>query len=299
VYVGDSQQDSLPTPQGDFELTGFAYAQDTEYLYIALQGNPKLLNGVLYKNKLVGLGDLFLGTQAVRLTEANASNIPLGTIVTPLTWSNVSKDNFGQNTLADYENRLTKLNFTAYNPNAPIHIQSGQSLVSTSTNELGGVSYLTAQDIGLPSYFGENITVVKIPLAHIKTDNDRLDLALTLECINDVLTGTIILNTDIPIDVVTIDSTIPSYSFEGVEEIDNNIEYILGGAAVVLLTLLLLGSDGTTVSLQPPVVNLPNPEVPIVTPPNVVDVLEPTSTFVFVFILFLSRICLTNKKRVS
>lgn len=297
----DYQRDSLPVPNGQFEIEGIATSQDKDFLYITIFADPQLLEGVTYKNVKVHVGDLFFnytdGTnQAIRLSPYSLSNLPVGKIVSEVERFTVSQQSYGQDTMTEYTTKLRKLGiepFNTYSENS--QLTEDITSLGTPTN-LSVFSDITFLDTSFaPSNTGLTrvLTVVKISKSDLKDIGGTL--SLTLECGNDFIEIdipklAIEVAPDLPLENETV--TIEPEPTPAIEQGSNTLEIALGGSVAVGLILLLLGGDNNKNTIDnpidPPVVM---PPVTIV-PPNqpTQDVAEPFNNgFPFWLLLFLTR----------
>lgn len=273
VYYGDSQQDSLPIPGGEFEITGIAIKEDEEFVYIAIQANRDLLTGVEYKTANIFAGDLFINELGVRTTPFNNSGLDYGALYTDLTYKSISPLVFGQSTLAEYGQKVRDLGQIPYNgTNSPI---VGE--LANSGQFVSKIEYLSPTEAGLPDNLGTNLTIVKIP--KIFFPDLKLNISFSLECLNDILS---ISHTISPIPV---DVSIPSFSFQGFEELDNNFPILEVGAASVGIFVLLLLFSGDSDIMAEREIDIPIPK-PV--PDTSKDIPE-RSSFISLLSLFLLR----------
>ncbi|MGL5075954.1 MAG: hypothetical protein ACRDBG_08940 [Waterburya sp.] len=299
----DFQLDSLPVPNGKFEIEGIATSQDDNFLYITIFADPQLLEGVPFKDVKVHVGDLFFnytdGTnQAIRLSPYNSSQLPVGKIVSEVERFTVAQQVYGQGTMTEYATKLRKLGIEPFNTYSDSS-QLTEDITSLGTpTELSNFSDITFLDRSFaPSGTGLTrvLAVVKISKADLKTTGGTL--SLTIECGNDFI------EIDIPEltievapdllpqnDTVTIEPEPTTASEEG----SNTLEIALGGGVAIGLILLLLGSGNNeemaTIDrpIVPPVITPPVITVPPNQPPK--DVTEPFNNgFPFWLLLFLTR----------
>ncbi|MGL5076080.1 MAG: hypothetical protein ACRDBG_09600, partial [Waterburya sp.] len=298
----DSQTDSLPVPNGQFEIEGVATSQDENFLYITIFADPQLLEGVTFKNVKVHVGDLFFnysdGTnQAIRLSPYNLSKLPVGKIVSEVERFTVAQQTYGQETITEYTSKLRKLGiepFNTYSDNS----QLTEDITSLGTpTELSNFSDVTFLDISFaPSGTGLTrvLAVIKIDKSNLK--NLEGTLSLTLECGNDFL------EIDIPELAIEVAPDLPPQDTTVIIEPEiaptieggsNTLEIALGGGLAVGLILLLLSSEnnsGVDIVDRPNVPPIVNP--PVIVPPSEPhkDVTEPfNSSFPYWLLLFFSN----------
>lgn len=293
----DSQQDSLPTPNGAFELRGIGLAQDDNFLYVSVFASPKLLSGVQYKDVTIHVGDLFFNypdgrKQAVRLATQNRSEIPYGRITSNIEPFSVSELVYGQSSMERYETKVKALGIIPYNT------YSSNSLLSEQINPLARITQdSTFSDIQFVPYdggdngLGNSLVTVKVPKAALLSTDGTI--SLSLECGNDFL------EVDIP-ELSEVTRIAPINYTEGgqVDIIDSiavsadsaTLEYVVGGVAVAtILYLLLSGEDAVTAGLPTQPTQPKPPIVPIPQPPVTRDIPENSSIFSLLFVLFLFK----------
>jgi hypothetical protein len=250
----DYQIDSLPVPDGEFELRGMATGQDEDHLYITVYADQNLMTGVRYKDVNVHIGDLLIRyqdgfTQAIRVTQFNRSELPIGKIVTNPELFSVSKQVHGQASLSEYRAKLNAIGIQ------PFNTYSKNSLLGDSTESLGKLTSLsTFSDVSFvdtdfeATGLGEKLFTVQIPKQALRTVGGTV--SITLECGNDFI------EIDIPdLNLVSVTpetseivtaTEVTTTDIETVEEENSILEYSMGGIAIVVLIYLLMSGDGNT-----------------------------------------------------
>lgn len=298
----DYQMDSLPVPESQFEIEGIATSQDNDYLYVTIFADPQLISGVQYKDVKIHAGDLFFnytdGTnQAIRLSPSSQSKLPFGQIVSNTTKFSVSNSLYGQSTLSEYSNKLSKLGITPFNTYSEIS-QLTETITSlgqpTTLSITQPITFLNSEFA--PDYKGMDnvLAVVKIAKSSLNTGSGTI--SLTLECGNDLIE--IDIPTFVSIDTSTdtgdtstdtgdtsntgINTSDTTSTDAGDTGIDTEIIVVGGVTAVVLFLILLGGNNNFVPTPTPGVIPTPTPAptpapTPTVIPEPSTDVPESNS----------------------